>query len=365
MAKILGIHERVGAGGLLSRDVQGIGLYEDATVAERRSPYEIRSFGQSREPYDLMAPGAVAEIKRALIALNSYWSDPNFNPSDTQIEDTFKHIDVSPEFIDAWDGPTADTFALTVGRHKDRFPALMPPARQEPLIQLPKFRDIHGNDVIVGGPQPTVAGLEALAQAAHEVLKDTVQLDQYLAWRGGVLDCVGMHMERCIPPDALVTPTKRMGRPWDERGWTIAWRDGPNANENLLGTLDLLDESLGTSWTVMPHEPTEQRRRQRADATRDLRKQRHDIVKQLNEGVPLPECKNPANVYDRPTGLCKPRCQPPKTWDQGLKTCVLVVGPPVYADHAHCMKEQRKVASEEEAKDLARLFKGWITLSTG
>lgn len=359
MAKIVGIRERVGgATGLLGRTVQGVGFYEPAGAAEQQySPYDIApisAFGATA-PYELGVPGRVAEIKRVLIELNKFWSDPNLNPSSPQVEDTFKHIDTSPQFIDAWDGPTADSFALTVGRHRDRYPAFMPSARREPLIQLPKFQDVHGRDVVVGGPQPTVAGLELLAQAAHEVLKDTVQLDQYLAWRGGGLDCATSPTD-CVPPDSLVRGTPNAGRAWNPRGWTVAWRDGPvaKASPELIDQLDLIEQSLETSWMLAPHESDEPSRKKRADAIAADRLARHELVEKLNEGAPLPSCADPAKIYDKDQGACMPRCRPDQSWDESLQRCVVEVSPTKYASYAECMTDQLKIGTEAEAEAACR-----------
>jgi hypothetical protein len=232
VAKILGVREQLG---LPSRDVQGVGYYEAAGTVEREfSPYDLQAVGAfgAVEPYDLSAPGRVSEIKKALIALAQHRSDGLQTPApNTQKEDLWRHIDTSPEFIDAWDGPTADA---------------MPKERRVPLAQLPKFKDVHGNDVIIGGPQPTVAGLEALTQAVHRILKDAVQLGSYNQWRGGSLDCEFLGPD-CEPPDAFVTPTRRKGRDWNPRGWTVAWRNGPAAQQypNMVPLLDAIDVQLG------------------------------------------------------------------------------------------------------------------------
>jgi hypothetical protein len=292
-------------------------------------------------PYDLSVPGRVTEIKHLLIALGNQNSDFNYNPSDPQTEDTFKYIDLSPDYADSWDGPTADAFALTVGRHVNRFPALMPAERRQPLVQLPKFKDTSGADVVVGGPQPTVAGLELLAQASKDVLKGASQLQQYLAWRGGVLDCLGagwLHGE-CTPPDQLVVPTTRQGKAWDPRGLTVAWRTGPAAQDNpeLLSQLNMLDQSLETSWLLAPYEQTEAARKARADAIVSARGQRDQIARQLNKGATSPSCEDPASEWSPISGKCEPRCALPRRWDPEAGACVVDVAPATYSTYGECM----------------------------
>lgn len=314
MGKIIGI-----------RDVQGVGFYEAAGTVERQfSPYD--GIGQdTHQPYDLSVPGRVAEIKRVLKALGQHYSDPNRNPADPQLEATFRHMDQSPEFADAWDGPTADAFALTVGRHRGRFPVTAPST--SPLIQLNRFSNELGQDVIIGGPQPTVPGLEALALAAHEVLKDSVQLDQYLAWRGGSLECASL--QRCTAPDQVVTPTTFKGRDWDPRGWTVAWVNGPAAKANpaLLDQLSLVDKALDFTWQQAPAQTSEAGRKEVADKLAQLRLNRHEIVKQLNAGAPAPTCDDPSKVYDRDRGTCVPRCDSGKRWDPSGGVCVIDLPP--------------------------------------
>lgn len=355
MAKILGI-----------RDVQGYGFYESAGTVEREfSPYDARSLGAA-EPYDLNAPGRVAEIKNVLIALGRFYSDPARVPVDTQLEDTFEHIDISPDFVDAWDGPTADAYALTVGRHRDRFSALT--TKRSPLIQLPKWKNEQGTTIMVGGPQPTVPGLEALAQAAHEVLKDTVQLEQYLAWRGGVLDCTSMTTGSCTPPDALVLPAQTAGKTWNPRGWTVPWLTGPVAQQNpqLVNQLAITDHALDFTWQQAAAATTEQQRTEAAGKLIQLRQNRHELVKQLNSGAPMPACPDPADHYSKAHGRCVPRCSPEQRWDPEMGVCVIDVNTPTtYDSHAACMADLRQVGTEQEARDACDEIMGVSRASVG
>jgi hypothetical protein len=352
VAKILGYREQLG---LPSRDVQGVGFYEAAGMVEREfSPYDLGAFG-AVEPYDLSAPGRVSEIKKVLTALARHRSDSLQTPApNTQKEDLWRYIDTSPQFLDAWDGPTADAFAVAVSRYRGLLDSTMPKHRQTPLVQLPKFKDVHGNDVIIGGPQPTVAGLETIAQAAHHVLKGAVQLGSYVQWRGGSLDCTILG-PTCEPPDALVTPTRRKGRDWSPRGWTVAWRNGPAAQQypNLVPMLDAIDVQLEAQWAQAVHDENENQRESRAQAITEYRQQRHDVVKQLNKGAPLPECADPTQIYDKSKGACVARCHPGQKWDVQQQVCVVEL--PAVTDHPYqtfdeCVADQVQWTSEEKAR---------------
>lgn len=353
MAKILGIREQLGSP---SRDIQGVGYYELAGTVEREfTPYDdLAAFG-AVESYDLSVAGRVAEIKKVLIALAQLQSDSLQTPLPrTQKDDIWRYIDTSPEFLDAWDGPTADAFAIAVSRYKPLLSPTLPQQRQSPLVQLPKYKDVHGNDVIVGGPQPTVAGLEAIAQAAHRILKDAVQLGSYAQWRGGSLDC-GLLGPSCEPPDALVTPTRRKGRDWDPRGWTVAWRNGPTAQQypNTVSLLDAIDVQLEEQWAQAVGDQNENQRETRAQIITNYRQQRHDVVKELNKGASLPECADLSQVYDRAKGTCVARCRPTQTWDAQQQVCVIEL--PEVSDHPYrtfdeCVVDQVKWVNEERAR---------------
>lgn len=361
MAKILGIREQVGR--WRPRGVQGVGFYEPAGTVERQfSPYDVRplsAFG-AVEPYNLAGAGRVAEIKNVLRALAQLRSDPlQTPPPNTQKDDVWKHIDLTPGFEDAWDGPTADAFVIAASRYRHYLDASLPADRRSPVAQLPVFTSIYGDEIVMG-PQPTIAGLEALAQAAHRELKDSVQLNNYLQWRGAPLEC-GL-LSSCEPPDTVVTPTRAKGRDWNPRGYTVAWRNGPVAEQypNMVPMLDAIDVQLREQWVKAQSDSTEDDRSQRADIIIDYRKQRNDIVKQLNKGAALPACKDPSWIYDKEKGACVPRCPPDKQWSPELALCVVTLPTTTfYEDHAHCMSEQPAGMSEKEKRAVCdQLFPG-------
>lgn len=326
--------------GLMSKII-GYGNYETALTAERRyTPY---SLGETPAPYDLGQPGAVEEIKTVLRELAKFGSDPL--SQQPIAEDTWKYIDTSPEYLAAWDGPTADEFLLAVGRYRN-----LVGSPSEAVFASAAPVEHGGKLEIVGGPQPTVQGLELLAQAAHKVLLDTVQLDKYLAWRGGNLDSWFGG-----PPETLVLPTRRFGRQWDPRGWTFAWRDGPaaKADPSLLSKLDLIEGSIHSSWNYAQQMQNEQERMDRANILRVDRQQRHDLVKQLNAGAPPPQCSD-AMVWSSSRGACVQRCPAPgERWDPAAGACAIVVGPGElpYATYDECVERHQQSGYSAEYAD--------------
>lgn len=128
------------------------------------TPYK-RAFGDAATPYDLNAPGAVAEIKVALRALGQAGSNPDGNSAPI-IETAWKAIGDG----DVWDVATALEFVLFVSRSKGKH------YTETPYTQQPTYPSL---------PQPAVMGLELLAAEVNDRLKGATPLKLYEAWRGG------------------------------------------------------------------------------------------------------------------------------------------------------------------------------------
>lgn len=328
--------------------IMGVGSYEGAGTVERQYAPYIGAFGQAQKGYDLNQPGAVSEIKDVLVELARYFSDSTNRP-DPATETIWKHIDRSADFKDAWDGPTADELVLMVGRLRDLGPTFGDPA----YIQLKPVDFAGQKSDIVGGPQPTVQGLELLAQAAQKYLKGEKQLHRYLAWRGGSLNSWFSG-----PPDSFVKQCHTRGRAWNPRGWTQAWLDGTVAKKdpNLLGQLDLAETSLKTSWGIAPYLTDEKQRAERANYLTSGRLARHDIVKQLNAGAPDPSCANPAEKWSSEQGACVDRCpEPDKVWDTATGVCAYLIEPPdddkPYHDYDSCLAEHLRTGFDKETSE--------------
>lgn len=312
MAKLLGIREVVGG---LSRDVQGY-----TTAEPLDGDYALVPMGQTASRvYDLNQPGRVQEIKDVLFALAKKKSDTlQTGPDELQTEETWKHMKRSGRFVDAWDGPTADAFVLAIGRYKDlagyTFSA---PAFSQLLVEFQ-----GGKTGVIGGPQPTVSGLETLAQASRQLLGGTPQLTQYLAWRGGDLSSVFD-----TPPDVKVFPALKAGPIYDKRGWTLAWREGPAAKSDpgLLADLDLVEESLSNNWNMAQNSKDEKDRQERADSIVSNRATRDTIVRSLNKGAPPRECGDMNLKWSWEEGKCVSRCPAGMEVIPGQDGCALVL----------------------------------------
>lgn len=347
MPKLLGIRDVVyGAGNLppiiakaQNMSLMGHGFYEvEGTVEREYTPYQVGpappSLGQY-DAYDLNEPGRVAEVKRVLIALAKKASDP-LQTADPAQADFWKFIDQTSEFADAWDGPTADAFVTAVSRYRDTglLPALM--GEPDSYAQLPQFPtrnpsgELSTSMTWVGGPQPTVAGLELLAQAAKTHLGGSAQLNEYLKWRGGELDCVGPGaVLGCTPPESSVGAALQQGRPWQPRGLTPTWTSGPaaEADPSLVTQLDTVDSQLQQDWASMQLASNETLRAFHAGSILSGRFVRNELGKKLNKGLPPPECGQ-GLVWDKSKSLCVNPCpEPNQVWNASTESCAILLEP--------------------------------------
>jgi len=313
MAKILGIREVVGTG--LSRSVQGY-----TTSAPQEGQYALVPMGdEAQRVYDLNQPGRVKEIKDVLYHLSKLKSDSLQTPAEElQTEDTWKHMRRSGQHADAWDGATADAFVLAIGRYKDLAGYLLsPPPMSQLLIEFQ-----GGKTGVIGGPQPTIAGMEMLAQAARQLLGGAPQLSQYVQWRGGDLSSL-----LDLPPDAKVFPVLKAGPIYDARGWTLAWRDGPvaQANPQLVDELDLVEDSIQANWRMAQDEPDEKGREERASSLISNRATRDQIVREMNKGAPPRDCNNINLKWSWEQNKCIPRCPEGMEVVPGQDGCAVVL----------------------------------------
>lgn len=313
MAKILGIREVVGTG--LSRDVQGY-----TTASPLEGDYALVPMGQGQLPiYDLNQPGRVKEIKDVLYHLAKAKSDSLQNDSDElQTEESWKYMRRSGEHADAWDGPTADAYVLAVSRYRDLAGYILePPPFSQLLVEFQ-----GGKTGVIGGPQPTIPGLEMLAQASRKLLGGSPQLSQYVQWRGGDLSSL-----LDLPPDAKVFPALKAGPIYDTRGWTLAWREGPVAKSQpqLVDELDLVEESLAANWRMAQVEPDEKGRQDRFNSIASNRSTRDQIVRQLNKGAPPRDCGDINFKWSWEQNKCVSRCPEGMEVVPGQDGCAVVL----------------------------------------
>ena len=290
------------------------------TSLPQEGDYDLLPVGQDKIPiYDLNQPGRVKEIKDVLFELAKKKSDSLQTISeDLQTEDSWKHMRRTGKHADAWDGPTADAYVLAIGRYKDMAGYLLePPPFSQLLVEFQ-----GGKTGVIGGPQPTIAGLEMLAQASRQVLGGTPQLSQYVEWRGGDLSSLFD-----IPPDAKVFPALQAGPIYDKRGWTLAWRDGPVAQNNpqLIDELEIVEGSLEANWRMAQLEPDEKGRQERANSIRGNRSTRDSIVRQLNKGAPPKDCADINLEWSWEQGQCVPRCPEGMEVIPGQDGCAVVM----------------------------------------
>lgn len=278
------------------------------------------SLGDISQPYDLNQPGAVAEIKRTLVALAVKGSDP-LTSKDPIIEDIWQNINIDPDYIDAWDGPTSDEFVLALSRYRNGSEYNWGGDEQSPpFTQL--YVSPYG--FIIGGPQPAAHGLEILAGAAYHILGDVSTMATYMAWRDGHLP----PPSNISGPDAN-TPVKmseRRGPNWNPLGYTQLW-DGAAAN--LKAEVEKWDKALVECWGGVINAKSEQERSAYSSCFKTARMMRHDAVKEANKGAPVPEC-TPGWVWDNQSSTCEP-----------VKVVTL---PPVVIDFPNEAKKQDALA---------------------
>ena len=132
------------------------------------APYiELR--GDDKPPYDMNAPGVIAEVKTVLRALGQ-----KLTAGIVPQEQRWMSIRDDADGIATWDAATADSLVLALGRIRD-VQWLSTTGIEEPWwVETPV------------GPSPTATGLEMLAAASSYYLGQA-GMPAYLAWRGGYL----------------------------------------------------------------------------------------------------------------------------------------------------------------------------------
>jgi hypothetical protein len=276
----------------------GYGHYEVAGSAERQAhPYlRLDAMGQevqagTSQPYDLNAPGAVLELKRALVALAQAGADPLKSPADPIQETVWKEIILTGPHAESWEGAAADELVTAISRYA--------PGSEiaGPYIQLGGSN--FGKYGIVGGAQPTAAGLEVIAGAVEVKLSGQPAMQQYLKWRGGTF--APPSTVSGPPANAQVLPVHRHGPFWDPGGYTPAWEGAP---EDMKAAIAKLDDSLVACIQQQEQLQTEgQRVVGIQDCLRAVRATRHQAVLLANQGAPPPECPV-EHHYDAAEGRC-------------------------------------------------------------
>lgn len=251
----------------------------------------------SDTPFDLNDAEVIAEIKAALIALARYETDPFRSGADPATEQVWKQIVTEGPLASAWDGPTSDEFVAAISRYATE-PVF---AIAGPFFQL--GGSSFGRYGIVGGPQPTAAGLEVLAGAVNEKLGGEPAMKKYLAWRGGVF--APPSQTSGPPATAVVIPNRRHGVAWRLDGYTPVY---PEGDPTWVGHANTIDQHLVECWQQLAALPATA-----PEATRTLllqdcilqQRSAHDAAaREANKSAPTPSC--PAGqIYDRYDGRCR------------------------------------------------------------
>jgi len=272
------------------------------------------------KPYDLNIPGAVFEIKRALVALAVFGSDPNLNPDDPIKETIWQRITQD----DSWDSSVADEFVFAMSRYKNLYGSNQVQQGGSPPTNM------------VGGLQPTASGLECLAGAVKQRLGGYPPMTMFLAWRGGTFD----------PPSSISGPASNAQViPSVNRGAMASSLDyvplSPNAIPEEKTSVAILDQQLDACWKMILNASNETDRLTGQQCIEGVRLIRNTSVNTINltaqqrTGTTTVEsgagiaCQKAGGTYDPASGDCTGVALGPggkQLMLGGLGTAVVVVG---------------------------------------
>lgn len=250
----------------------------------------------TEKPFDLNDPEVMAELKRALVALAQYEVDP-FRNADPATEMVWKQIVLEGPYADAWDGASADEYITAISRYAS-----------EPYFKIvgPYFQlggSRFGRYGIVGGPQPTAAGLEVIAGAVNEKLGGTPKMERYLAWRGGMF--APPSQTSGPPATAVVIPSHKHGPFWQVNGYTPIY---PEGDPTWVAAGAEIDDSLVNCWQQLADLPWNAPEATRAllleDCIATERASHDQAARQANKTAPTPTCP-PGQIWDSSASRCR------------------------------------------------------------
>ena len=264
-----------------------LGNYELPGREEQAAPYV--QLGDTSIPYDLDAPGVIAEIKAALVALGQRAAD-RFQTSDPAIETRYKDI-LLDEDVPTWDAATADEFAIAIGRYRGWGWQVPGPY----AVMTP------------GGPQPTATGLELIAGAVNELLGGFPRMVRYEQWRSGAF----------APPSMVSGPKANAPvRRTSNFGTTFLYSP-PDAPGDVLEQVAAADRMLSDAWAGAMQAGSEQERAVYASTMVLGRSVRDAWVREAIAQTPVREgttevehvdqsaCVNLGGQWDAATNECK------------------------------------------------------------
>jgi hypothetical protein len=257
--------------------------------------YSGPGLGADLPAYDLNTPGAVQELKRALVALASAESDP-FKKSSAHVatEQTWKAIVDD----DTWDGPAAEELLLAISRYRGAGVQI-----GEPYVQ----QGLQG-----GPPQPAVNGLELIAGAVRQRLAGVPAMTKYEAWRA----------QGCLLQATCFAPPSAVSKPPSDTPVTRTFQGlrlvpPTDATPASLATLAAADVTQQTLWQLAMKASTEAERAKLASFMTVARASRDAAAQAAIDSVPGRQ----GTPVD--TTLEVACVQKGGFWDQGQLSCTM------------------------------------------
>jgi len=267
---------------------------ETYTYGQIRHALPYSGLGADLAPYDLNAPGAVAEVKRSLRSLAEAESDPFKKcPIEVVTETTWK--DLTDD--DVWDEAAAEEMLLAASRYRGMGWQVPPPYVQQ------------GEPG--GGPQPSVNGLELIAGAANQRLGGSTKMKLYEAWRKA--GCT--FQATCFDPPSAVS------RPASETAVTRTLVTGPRkvapptATDDYQAAIKAADDYQQALWMQAAEAPNETERLRLALFMKQAAQARDAVVDAAAAAAPVRtgtttvddanrKCQDAGGKYDVATGIC-------------------------------------------------------------
>lgn len=262
-------------------------------LPESDLPYE--SLGVVRQPYDLNEPAAAIQLKTALVALGTYWSDRLAKP-DPAKETRWTKIDVSTPY---WEPEAADELAFAIGRLRGLGWQVPPPYAVETAV----------------GPQPTATGLELIAGAVNDLLGGVPKMTHYESWRGG-----------WVAPPSLISGPSATDPVAPNYTYGPGFKLPPYEVEGGVASgLQLVREALTKAWVdAMTPDKDESYRLDVEARIIDMRAQRNQLVEIAIAGT-TPREGNTVVEHVEPEACSKSG----GIWDPADLTCTVKAKEPV------------------------------------
>jgi len=253
-------------------------------------PRYASALGTATPDYPLGAPGAVREVKRALVALAQAGADPFTGGPKPITETTWKAITDD----DTWDPAAATEFAFFVSRWASEYVGAKASYAYMKAGPYPS------------PPQPAIMGLELLAGVVNDRLKGVPALGMYEQWRGGVLK----------PPSFLVSAPSENTPVTPTQVYAPTSRAPEGATAQAVAGIQTWDDLLVLLFQHALKTQTEPERAEVASKIAQAYEGRKSAVTLAVASVP--------GIEDKP-GACLSQGG---RWDWGTGTCTMPAPPP-------------------------------------